>query len=197
VISTLLDRLIYALGAENEIAVRNFLEQFLLKSERVSQEMVELIWRRHNSQMQNTRRWHFAGLYFDLALYIQQLAVPTIMLWGVGAQFTSVNLGRRLAQLNPQAVRAFDPIAGVGVLPHLEMPEVVICYSSISGHCCRLVDKSCRNQTIKVDPGSPLTEPVEGEAENWLSPCICSIKSLAIANPNPVPGISELLCTPR
>jgi len=41
VISTpLLDRLIYALG-ENEIAVRNFLEQFLLKSERVSQEMVE------------------------------------------------------------------------------------------------------------------------------------------------------------
>jgi len=55
--------------------------------------MVELIWRRHNSQMQNTRRWHFAGdLYFDLALYIQQLAVPTIMLWGVGAQFTSVNL---------------------------------------------------------------------------------------------------------
>jgi len=30
----------------------------------------------------------FAGdLYFDLALYIQ-LAVPTIMLWGVGAQFT-------------------------------------------------------------------------------------------------------------
>jgi len=63
--------------------------------------------------MQNTRRWHFAGdLYFDLALYIQQLAVPTIMLWGVGAQFTSVNLGRRLAQLNPQAVRAFDPIEG-------------------------------------------------------------------------------------
>jgi len=35
--------------------------------------------------MQNTRRWHFVGRpYFDLALYIQQLAVPTIMLWGVG-----------------------------------------------------------------------------------------------------------------
>jgi len=33
--------------------------------------------------MQNTRRWHFAGdLYFDLALYIQQLTVPTVMLWG-------------------------------------------------------------------------------------------------------------------
>jgi len=43
----------------------------------------------------------------------------------LGHNFTSVNLGRRLAQLN-QAVRAFDPIAGVGVLPHLEMPEVVI-----------------------------------------------------------------------
>jgi len=85
--------------------------------------MVE-VWRRHNSQMQNTRRWHFAGdLYFDLALYIQQLAVPTSCYGALG--HTSVNLGRRLAQLNPQAVRAFDPIAG-GVLPHLEMPEVVI-----------------------------------------------------------------------
>jgi len=44
--------------------------------------------------MQNTRRWHFAGdLYFDLALYIQQLTVPTVMLWGEQAQFTSVKDG--------------------------------------------------------------------------------------------------------
>jgi pimeloyl-ACP methyl ester carboxylesterase len=130
VISTpLLDRLIYALGAENEIAVRNFLEQFLFdKSERVSQEMVEAYLT--SAQQPNAEYAALAflrgDLYFDLALYIQQLTVPTVMLWGVGAQFTSVNLGRRLAQLNPQAVRAFDPISGVGVLPHLEMPEVVI-----------------------------------------------------------------------
>jgi len=86
------DRLIYALGAENEVAVRNFLEQFLLPNQsECLKKWWTLIWRRHNSQMQNTRRWHFLGdLYFDLALYIQQLTVPTVMLWGEQAQFTSV-----------------------------------------------------------------------------------------------------------
>jgi len=84
VISTpLLDRLIYALGAENEIVVRNFLEQFLLPNQSECLKKWRLIWRRHNSQIIRG-----AGilreLYFDLALYIQQLAVPTIMLWGVG-----------------------------------------------------------------------------------------------------------------
>jgi len=73
--------------------------------------------------MQNTRRWHFCGRpYFDLALYIQQLTVPTVMLGRTGA-FTSVNLGRRLGQLNPQAIRELKES---GVLPHLELPEVVI-----------------------------------------------------------------------
>ncbi len=48
------------------------------------------------------------------------------MLWGERAQFTSASLGQQLAKLNPQAVQAFEAIAGVGVLPHLEMPEVVI-----------------------------------------------------------------------
>jgi len=35
------------------------------------------------------------------------------LLWGVGAQFTSVNLRTTAgADLSPQTVRAFDPIAG-------------------------------------------------------------------------------------
>ena len=130
VISTpLLDRLIYALGAENEVAVRNFLERFLFaKPERVSQEMVEAYLT--SAQQPNAEYAALAflrgDLYFDLALYIQQLTVPTVILWGEQAQFTNVNLGRRLAQLNPQAIRAFEAIASGGVLPHLEIPEVVI-----------------------------------------------------------------------
>ena len=130
VISTpVLDRLIYALGAENEVAVRNFLEQFLFaKLERVSQEMVDAYLA--SAQQPNAEYAALAflrgDLYFDLALYIQQLTVPTVLLWGEQAQFTTADLGRRLAQLNPQAIRAFELIAGVGVLPHLEMPEVVI-----------------------------------------------------------------------
>jgi pimeloyl-ACP methyl ester carboxylesterase len=130
VISTpLLDRLIYALGAENELAVRNFLQQFLFaKPERVSQEMVEAYLT--SAQQPNAEYAALAflrgDLYFDLSLYIQQLTVPTIMLWGEQAQFTSISLGRRLAQLNQSAIQGFEAIAQVGVLPHLEMPEVVI-----------------------------------------------------------------------
>jgi len=125
----LLDRLIYALGAENAVAVRNFLQRFLFaKSERVSEEMVEAYLA--SAQQPNAEYAALAflrgDLYFDLSLYIQQLKLPTVMLWGEQAQFTGVNLGRRLAQMNPQAIEAFEAIAGVGVLPHLEMPEVVI-----------------------------------------------------------------------
>jgi len=130
IISTpLLDRLIYALGAENEVAVRNFLQRFLFAMpERVSQEMVEAYLA--SAQQPNAEYSALAflrgDLYFDLALYIQQLTVPTVIFWGEQAQFTSFNLGRRLAQLNPQAIREFQPIPQVGVLPHLELPEVAI-----------------------------------------------------------------------
>lgn len=125
----LLDRLIYTLGATNEVAVRNFLEQFLFaKPERVSEEMVAAYLA--SAQQPNAEYAALAflrgDLYFDLARYIEQLTVPTFIFWGEEAQFTSVNLGRRLAGLNPKAVRAFQPLPEAGILPHLEQPEVVI-----------------------------------------------------------------------
>lgn len=127
--SPLLDRLIYTLGAENELAVRNFLQQFLfVKSERVSQEMVEAYLT--SAQQPNARYAALAflrgDLYFDLSLYIQQLKTPTVMFWGEQAQFTSINLGKRLKRLNNSAIQGFEEIAQTGILPHLEMPEVVI-----------------------------------------------------------------------
>ncbi|MBD2346924.1 alpha/beta fold hydrolase [Anabaena subtropica] len=125
----LLDNLIYALGAENEIAVRNFLQSFLFaQPKRISQEMVDAYL--YSAQQPNAK---FAALsflkgdlYFDLSLYIQQLVTPTVIFWGEKAQFTSIKLGRRLASLNPNVVRKFYAIADTGVLPHLELPEVVI-----------------------------------------------------------------------
>ncbi|MBV8887382.1 MAG: alpha/beta hydrolase [Chroococcidiopsidaceae cyanobacterium CP_BM_RX_35] len=130
VISTpLLDRLIYALGAKNEVAVSNFLQQFLFaKPERVSQEMVEAYLASAQQPHAEYAALAFlrGDLYFDLALYMQQLTVPTVIFWGEQAQFTSVKLGKRLAQLNPQAIRDFQTIAQAGVLPHLEVPEVFI-----------------------------------------------------------------------
>ncbi|WP_413173438.1 alpha/beta fold hydrolase [Anabaena azotica] len=124
-----LDNLIYALGAENEVAVSNFLQSFLFsKPERVTQEMVEAYLT--SAQQPNAKFSALAflrgDLYFDLSLYIQQLKIPTVFFWGEEAQFTNINLGRRLASLNKDAIRAFYGIADTGILLHLEMPEVFI-----------------------------------------------------------------------
>ncbi len=125
----LLDHLIYILGAENEIAVRNFLQSFLFaKSERVSPEMVEAYLT--SAQQPNAKFAALAflrgDLYFDLSLYIRQLTIPTVIFWGEKAQFNSIKLGRRLANLNVGAIQNFYAIADAGTLPHLEIPEVVI-----------------------------------------------------------------------
>ncbi|BCL36661.1 alpha/beta fold hydrolase [Nostoc sp. MS1] len=125
----LLDNLIYALGAENELAVRNFLQSFLFaQPQRISQEIVDAYL--YSAQQPNAK---FAALsflkgdlYFDLSLYIQQLTTPTVFFWGEKAQFTSIKLGRRLASLNPGVIKKFYAIADTGVLPHLELPEVFI-----------------------------------------------------------------------
>jgi len=125
----LVDSLIYALGAENELAVRNFLQSFLFaKPERVTQEMVEAYLT--SAQQPNAKFAALAflrgDLYFDLSLYIQQLTIPSVVFWGEKAQFTSIKLGRRLADLNQEAIREFYAIADAGILPHLELPEVMI-----------------------------------------------------------------------
>ncbi|WP_413200404.1 alpha/beta fold hydrolase [Nostoc piscinale] len=125
----LVDSLIYGLGAENELAVRNFLQSFLFaKPGRVSPEMVAAYLT--SAQQPNARFAALAflrgDLYFDLSLYLQQLTIPSVFFWGEEAQFTSIKLGRRLANLNLNAVSQFYAIADAGVLPHLELPEVII-----------------------------------------------------------------------
>lgn len=125
----LLDHLIYILGAENELAVRNFLQSFLFANpQRVSQEMVQAYLA--SAQQPNAKFAALAflrgDLYFDLSLYIQQLTIPTVIFWGEKAQFTSVKLGQRLVKLNSTAIHGFHAIADAGVLPHLEVPGVFI-----------------------------------------------------------------------
>ncbi|HEY9632123.1 MAG TPA: alpha/beta hydrolase [Coleofasciculaceae cyanobacterium] len=124
-----LSSLIYSLGATNDVAVRNFLVQFLFaKPERVTEEMVAAYLA--SAQQPNAEYAALAflrgDLYFDLPLYIDQLTVPTVIFWGEEAQFTRLDSGRRLARLNPEAVKDFQVIADTGVLPHLEQPAVVI-----------------------------------------------------------------------
>ena len=123
-----LDKAIYTLGAMNEIAVRNFLENFLFaQRDRLSNETVAAYLA--SAQQPNAEYAALSflrgDLYFDLAPYIEQLQTPTAMVWGEKAQFTPVALGRQLADLNPYRVERFQVVSNTGVLPHLEQPGVV------------------------------------------------------------------------
>lgn len=124
----LIDRLIYTLGATNEIAVRRFLEQFLFaQPDRLSAEIVAAYL--DSAQQPNGEYAALAflrgDLYFDLARYVEGLTVPTAIAWGEEAQFTTINLGERLAKLNPTAIQHFYRIPNAGVLPHLEQPATI------------------------------------------------------------------------
>ncbi|MEO1395762.1 MAG: alpha/beta hydrolase [Cyanobacteria bacterium J06634_5] len=123
-----LDKVIYALGATNELAVRNFLESFLFaRPSRLSAETVSAYLTCAQKPNADYAALSFlrGDLYFDVAPYVCELQVPTAIVWGEKAQFTPVSTGQKLAALNPQAVRQFQVVSETGVLPHLEQPGVV------------------------------------------------------------------------
>jgi len=122
------DRLLYSLGAANELAVRNFLENFLFGDRsRVTPEMVAAYL--NSAQQFNAEYAALASLKgnlcFDLTDYITQLQTPTFIVWGERSRFGSPALGQRLVNLNPEFVRSFWLIPEAGVLPHLESPATV------------------------------------------------------------------------
>ncbi|MGB3492590.1 MAG: alpha/beta hydrolase [Elainellaceae cyanobacterium] len=124
-----IDRLLYAVGAANELAIRNFLQQFLFaKASRITDEMVQAYLA--SALQPNADYSALASLkgdiFFDLALYMEQLTVPTHFIWGTNTRFNTPKLGRRLAALNGDAVQQFTEIPDVGILPHLEQPAVII-----------------------------------------------------------------------
>lgn len=124
-----LDQLIYTLGATTDVSVRSFLERFLFaQPDRVSPEMVDAYLA--SAQQPNAQDAALAflrgDLYFDLARYLPQLHVPTVIVWGEAAQFVSADVGQRLASVNPSSVKAFVQIPDAGVLAHLEQPAIVI-----------------------------------------------------------------------
>jgi len=124
-----LNQAIYALGAANELAIRNFMERFLFACpERITPEMVQAYLA--SAQQPNAEFSALASLRgdlcFDLALYLPQLTVPTVLAWGDRAWFSTLQRGQRLAALNPKAIQRFCTIPQAGVLPHLETPEQVL-----------------------------------------------------------------------
>jgi pimeloyl-ACP methyl ester carboxylesterase len=122
------DRLLYSLGAANEFAVRNFLENFLFADRsRLTPEIVAAYLA--SAQQSNAEYAALSSLRsdlcFDLERFISQLQIPTWLVWGAKSRFGPPQLGQRLASFNPQFIKRLWIIPEVGVLPHLETPGVI------------------------------------------------------------------------
>ncbi len=123
------DRFIYGFGVANELGIRNFLEQRqFAHPERVYAEIVQAYLASAQQQNAEYSALSFVrgDLCFDLSAYIAQLNVPTAIIWGQKSQFTGPDIGQRLAQLNPSAIKVFQVIEEVGLTPQLELPAVTI-----------------------------------------------------------------------
>lgn len=123
------DRLLYSTGIATSGGIRSFLEQRqFAQPNRVYQEIVDAYL--ESAQQPNAEYAALSfvrgDLCFDLSLYIQQLKTPTAIIWGQKSQFTGPEIGRRLAEINPQAIQFFQPLADVGLTPQLELPAVTI-----------------------------------------------------------------------
>lgn len=124
-----IDRLFYNLGIATTGGINRFLEQRqFARPERIYPEIVRAYQQSATQPNADYAALSFVSgrLCFDLATYLGQLTVPTAIFWGEQAALTPLELGKRLATLNPQAIRWFQPIAGAGLTPHLEVPGITI-----------------------------------------------------------------------
>lgn len=125
----MVDRLLYSTGIATDGGIRSFLEQRqFAQSKRVYQEIVDAYLQSAQQPNAEYAALSFVrgDLCFDLSLYIQQLTTPTAIIWGKKSQFTSPEIGRRFAEINPQAIRFFQNLEDVGLTPQLELPAVTI-----------------------------------------------------------------------
>ena len=125
----IIDRFIYSTGVATSGGIRSFLEQRqFANSNRVYEEIVEAYLESAKQPNAEYAALSFVrgDLCFDLSQYIQQLAIPTVIIWGKKSQFTAPEIGQRLAQMNPQAIKYFQQLDSVGLTPQLELPGVTI-----------------------------------------------------------------------
>lgn len=123
----MLDRFIYGVGVASEFGIRSFLEQRqFARPERIYPEIIAayLASAKRTNAEYSALSFVRGDLCFDLSRYIEQLTVPTAIIWGQKSQFTGPEIGRRLAQMNPSAIRIFQVLEDVGLTPQLELPGV-------------------------------------------------------------------------
>ena len=125
----MVDKFIYSAGVATSNGINNFLQnrQFA-DSSRIYPEIVKAYL--ESAQQPNAEYAALSfvrgDLCFDLALYIKQLTTPTAIIWGQKSAFTGPEIGKRLAALNPEAVKEFLVLEDVGLTPQLELPGVTI-----------------------------------------------------------------------
>ncbi|MFN6566242.1 alpha/beta hydrolase [Dendronalium sp. ChiSLP03b] len=125
----IVDRLLYSTGVATTNGIRSFLEQRqFAQPNRIYDEIVEAYLQSAQQPNAEYAALSFVrgDLCFDLSLYIQQLTTPTAIIWGQKSEFTGPEIGRRLAQKNPEAIRVFQQLEDVGLTPQLELPAVTI-----------------------------------------------------------------------
>jgi pimeloyl-ACP methyl ester carboxylesterase len=125
----ILDRFFYSGGVATEGGISSFLQnrQFA-RPERIYPEIIEAYLKSSRQPNAEYAALSFVrgDLCFDLSTYMTQLTTPTAIIWGQKSQFTSPEIGKRLAALNPEAVKIFLEIDDVGLTPQLELPGVTI-----------------------------------------------------------------------
>jgi pimeloyl-ACP methyl ester carboxylesterase len=123
------DKVLYQTAIANATGIRAFLtERQFADANLITAEMVSAYLESATQPNAEYAALSFVrgDLCFDLAEWMSQLAVPTVIFWGEKAQFTDLDLGERLAALNPTAVKKFQVIKHVGLTPQLEQPSVTI-----------------------------------------------------------------------
>lgn len=123
------DRWLYNTGVATPNGIRTFLEQRqFAEPSRIYAEIVDAYLQSAQQPNADYAALSFVrgDLSFDLSLYIQHLGTPTAIIWGRKSEFTGPELGRRFADMNPQAIRVFQQLEDVGLTPQLELPAVTI-----------------------------------------------------------------------
>ena len=125
----ILDRFIYSAGVATPGGIRTFLEtrQFA-NPDLVYEEIVRAYLKSASEPNAEYAALSFVrgDLCFDLSLYVDRLTTPTAIIWGKKSQFTGPEIGQKLADMNPGAIKSFLTLENVGLTPQLEMPGVTI-----------------------------------------------------------------------
>ncbi|MBE9047926.1 alpha/beta hydrolase [Pleurocapsales cyanobacterium LEGE 10410] len=125
----IIDRLLYNTGVATSFGIRSFLEQRqFAKKARVYPELVEAYLQSAQQPNGEYAALSFVrgDLCFDLTQDISKLTVPTALIWGQASEYTGPEVGHRLHELNPQAIRVVYQIDDVGFTPQLELPALTI-----------------------------------------------------------------------